>query len=78
MKEHCKDIVRRQFEAQDNFIEILQNIADISKDQAVGVFDFMLRHKMVKLDTWMGRYSVKHGGMLDKDFIEHLALHGAF
>lgn len=77
-KDHLHDIAMRSIRAQDNFIEQLQYFGGIDEKQAEGVFAFMQRHKMIKYDAGIGTFNVKHGSYLDRDFIEHLALHGAF
>lgn len=77
-KDHLYDIAMRSIRAQDNFIEQLQFFGGIDEEQAQGVFDFMQRHKMIRYDGVMGKFNVKHGSYFDREFIEHLAIHGAF
>ena len=77
-QEHLRDIAARSIKAQDDFIETLQQLGNITQEQAEGVFGFMQRHKMLKFDAWFGKYNVKHGAYLDQKFIEQLAIHGAF
>jgi hypothetical protein len=77
-KDHLSDIAKRSIRAHVNFVEQLQFFGGIDEDQAEGVFSFMQRKKMIVLDLTNSRYTVKHGGYLDREFIEHLAIHGAF
>jgi hypothetical protein len=77
-KDHLHDIAMRQFAAGDNFIQLLVDFGGITWEQACDVFSFMQRKKMITLDLTNMRYTVKHGSYLDHDFIEHLAIHGAF
>jgi hypothetical protein len=71
--EHAQDIARRELKAIDDFIETLCQFGGIDYVTARAVFDFMRRKKLIKRDLWMGRYNVKHGAYLDRDFIQHIA-----
>jgi hypothetical protein len=66
---HGKEIVNRFVQAYEDFLDTLQNCGDVSREDAVKVFAVYKDNKVIKLDTWMGRYSVKHGAFLDKDVI---------
>jgi len=77
-KDHLHDIAMRPIRAQINFEEQLQFFGGIDEQSATNVFSYMQRHKMIKYDASMGRFTVKHGSYLDREFIERLAIHGAF
>jgi hypothetical protein len=53
-------------------------IAEIAPDRAQDLVSFYIRKKLVKFDRAMRRYNVKHGMYLDREFIEHAVLRGAF
>ena len=76
--DHLKDIARKSIAARDNLANTFCQIADITYDQANDLVQFYIRKKLVKLDLTNTRYTVKHGAYLDRDYIEHLAAHGAF
>jgi len=77
-KDHLHNIAMKEFAAGDKFIALVQDFGGVTLDQANGIFEFMRRHKMIKYDGGIGKYSVKHGQYLDREFLEHLAIHGAF
>ena len=71
MKQHCKEIANRQIDAANDFIVLLMESGKCSREQAEKVFNLYLKEKMIKLDTWMGRYSVKHGAYWDYQVIQN-------
>ena len=77
-QDHLYDIARKCLEAQDKLADLFVTIAGIEPDQAQDLVAFYQRKKMVTLDLTNARLTVKHGGYLDADYIQHLALHGAF
>ena len=76
--DHLLDLAKAEFDARDNFAELFIAIAQITPTQASDLVDFYVRKKLVKFDRAMRCYTVKHGSYLDRDFIEHAVLHGAF
>ena len=77
-QDHLKDIARKSIAARDNLANTFCQVADITYDQANDLVQFYIRKKLVKLDLTNSRYTVTHGAYLDRDYIEHLAAHGAF
>jgi hypothetical protein len=77
-EDHLKDIARKSIAARDNLASLFCQVANISYDQANDLVAFYIRKKLVTLDLTNVRYTVKHGSYLDRDYIEHLAAHGAF
>ena len=74
--DHLKDIAEREFRAQENFIRMLLEFAELEYLEAERTFERMKRAKLLKYDAIMARYNVKHGMYLDRDFIEHVAFKG--
>lgn len=66
---HLRDIARRMVDAEIEFVNTLMEFGKIGRADAEHVFRFYVREKLVKLDVWMGRYSVKHGMYLDSEVI---------
>jgi hypothetical protein len=77
-QDHLKEIARKSIQASDDLACMFMHIADIDVKQAQDLVQFYIRKKLVKLDLCMGRYTVKHGVYLDREFIEHAVLRGAF
>lgn len=75
-KDHLKDIAEREFRAQETFIYILKEIAELEYLEAERAFERMKKAKLLKLDRVMARYEVKHGAYLDRDFVERVAFEG--
>ncbi len=73
METGLKNVAIRINNAETQFIGLLMELGGISKEQAESVFDLYRSHKVLKLDAVGGRYSVKHGGLLDRDCIRHHA-----
>ena len=51
------------------FIEVLQSAGEISRADAIKVKSLYLENRLAKMDTGIGRISVKHGAYLDRDVI---------
>jgi len=77
-QDHLQDLARKSIQAVDDLAELFVNIADIEPSKAQDLVQFYIRKKLVKLDWAMGRYTVKHGVYLDREFIENAVLRGAF
>ncbi len=56
--------------AHENFTETLMRLGGINKVEAAKVKSFYLKNKIAKLDTGIGRISVKHGVYLEKSVIK--------
>ncbi len=56
--------------AHENFTETLMHWGAINKADAIAVKGFYLKNKVAKLDTGIGRISVKHGVYLEKSVIK--------
>lgn len=67
--DHTRDIAARAIKADDDFVAQLVQFGAISKADAEKVFALYRRKKWVKRDLWFARWSVTHGGFLDRDVI---------
>ncbi len=56
--------------AHEGFIDTLMRWGGITREEAIAVKAFYIKHKLVKVDKGIGRISVKHGAYLDKDVIK--------
>lgn len=65
-----KDIGKRMADAEINFIKTLQELGNISEEDAIKVFNYYLKHKLIKRDVAAGKYNVKHGAYLDPEIIK--------
>lgn len=52
------------------FVEVLRAAGDISQADALRVKTLYLKHRLAKMDTGIGRISVKHGAYLERDVIQ--------
>ncbi len=62
-------INQRFVDAENSFLEVLQTQGGISRNGAEKVLAAWKKHKLVKVDSFDGRISVKHGGLLDRENI---------
>jgi len=69
MQSSFDDTARRAASAHANFVEVLAELGDIDEAAAHKVKNLYLRHRLAKLDIGIGRISVKHGALLDRDVI---------
>ena len=76
--DHLLDLAKAEFDARDNLADLFIAIAEIAPDRAQDLVSFYIRKKLVKFDRAMRRYTVKHGVYLDREFIDHAVLRGAF
>lgn len=60
-KGHLKAIADRRLSAADHFIDLVVETFGVSVDDAEKVFAAYRRTKVIKLDSWMGRYALAHG-----------------
>jgi hypothetical protein len=70
MRQSIKDMSMRMLNGQNNFIETVQQIASCNQEQAMKVFKVYRNCKVLKYSAGIGRYSVIHGGFLEKDTIQ--------
>ena len=61
-----RDMAQRRVNGDEAFIETLMRQGGINKDEAQRVFEIYQAQKFVKRDAGDGRWSVKHGGFLDR------------
>ena len=73
MKQGFKNMAARIVQAENDFLETLCSLGEISQDQAQAVFAHYKANGGIKLDAVIGRYSVKHGALLDRDLIREFA-----
>lgn len=64
-----KPIAQRIVNAENEFIETLMERAAISDADAVKAFNTFRKLRVLKLDVGIGRYTVKHGGLMAPDVI---------
>lgn len=57
------------FFARREFAETLSTFGGLDQATAVKLVEFYLKKKFAKLDSQIGRISVKHGGYLNRDAI---------
>ena len=64
-----QDMLTRIENAHENFIGTLMRWGDVNRADAIKVKNFYIKKRLVKVDTGIGRISVKHGAFLDRDVI---------
>lgn len=74
MRQSFKDMTQRAVNAEAEFIESLQRLGGITKEEAAKVLDLYLEQKIAKIDYGIGRVMVKHGAFLDRDTIRYAAV----
>jgi hypothetical protein len=67
---HLKAIAQRLVNADTHFIAMLSELHGFSEADATKIFETYRKLKCIKLDSYMGRWNVKHGGFLDRDVCE--------
>jgi hypothetical protein len=70
MKTSIEDMSMRMLNGQNNFVETIQQIVGCTHDEAIKVFKVYRNCKVLKYSAGIGRYSVIHGGFLEKDTIQ--------
>lgn len=63
---HTKAIAQRLVNADANFISLLSELHGFSEVDATKIFETYRKLNCLKLDAYMGRWKVKHGGFLDR------------
>ena len=69
--QHYRDIAQRIVNAENSFIACMEDDYDLTEDQALAVFNLYKKEKILKVDSVMGSWSVKHGAFLDKSTIQN-------
>ena len=70
--EGFKAIAQRQQNAINGFLDVVQAIANCTRDEAAKVYDTYRAGHCLKTDYVGGRMTVKHGGLLDLDIIQRV------
>jgi hypothetical protein len=65
-----KDVGKRMADAEINFISILKELGGINQQEAEKVFAYYLKHKLIKREIGIGKYTVKNGAYLDPETIK--------
>lgn len=65
----CSDLVTRQINAMNSFVEAVQEQFGKSKEQAEKVLSVFRKAKAVKFDTNNGQWTLSHGAFWDADVI---------
>jgi hypothetical protein len=73
IEQGIKNVGKRLADAELNFIQNLKDLGEINQEEAEKVFDYYLKHKLIKRDMAIGRYIVKNGAYLDKEVIQRAA-----
>ena len=55
--------------AHSDFAERIAELSGVSNGTAILIKNYYLKHKLAKVDAGIGRISVKHGGLLDREVI---------
>lgn len=66
-----KNMAQRAINAEAEFIESLQRLGGITREEAAKVLDTYLEHKVARIDYGIGRVVVQHGAFLDQDTIRY-------
>jgi hypothetical protein len=64
-------VLQRLINAENNFVEIMMDTANCTKEQAQKVLRVYRTLKVIKLDVAMGRYTFKCGAFLEVDVIQN-------
>ena len=70
MKKSFQDMAERLVNAENDFLQIIQDIANCTQAEAIKVFKVYRNCKVLKYSAGIGRFSVIHGGFLDKETIQ--------
>lgn len=62
-----KEIAQRLVNAELGMLAKIEEYGQMSRNDARKVLKLYLKHKIVKLELGVGRYTVKHGAYLDRD-----------
>ena len=73
MQASFKAMAQRAVNAEESFIDDLQQLGHISEAEAVKVMRLYLKEKIARMDYGVGRIQIKHGQFLDKDVIRRAA-----
>lgn len=74
MTSHTQDIARRMIDQENEFIEMLQSAGEVSREQAIKVFNFYNAKKWIKRESITYRLTVKSGNLWDKEVIQEIAI----
>ena len=68
-----KAIAGRMVQAEIDFLDILMTLGGLTRSQAERVFEVFRKHRVLKRDLGIGRYTVIDGRLLDRDVIRRAA-----
>jgi hypothetical protein len=69
----AQHVAQRLINAEEEFLNTLQGILPMSREEARNIFNKMKKQRLLKLHLGIGRYTVKHGGFLDPEVLERIA-----
>lgn len=69
MQTGLKNMAQRIVNAERGMVDTLRQLGNISEVEALRVFAYYRKHKLIKLDPVGGTYHVKHGAFMDRDVI---------
>ncbi|HDR9764237.1 TPA: hypothetical protein QDC44_008526 [Burkholderia cepacia ATCC 25416] len=69
--EGFKEIAQRIVNAEENFIETVQAITGCSRDEGAKALNTMRKLRVIKLDVGIGRYTVKHGALMEAEALRN-------
>lgn len=64
-----RSLLMRQVDAVDNFIAYVVEQIGCTEEEAAGVFNLYRKERLVKVDSYMGTWHIKHGALLDADVL---------
>tara|TARA_R110000803_G_scaffold46420_1_gene97409 strand:+ start:352 stop:600 length:249 start_codon:yes stop_codon:yes gene_type:complete len=69
--QHYKEIAQRIVNAENSFIACMEEDYALTESQALAVFNLYKKEKILKIDSGIGSWTVKHGAFLDKSTIQN-------
>lgn len=71
IKTFAKHYVNKNEAAIQNMVDTIAKSGKLGKDAARAVFNLYKKEKAFNYDSVQGRYTVKHGALLEESTIEH-------
>ncbi|WP_049096450.1 hypothetical protein [Burkholderia cepacia] len=69
--EGFKAIAQRIVNAEENFIETVQEITGCSREEGAKALSTMRKLRVIKLDVGIGRYTVTHGALMEAEALRN-------
>jgi hypothetical protein len=68
-RKHVREICERQVGAVQSLLDSIMEITGCNEAEAEKAFVTLKKAKALKLDSYAGRYTVKHGAFLDREVL---------